>query len=108
MNAVLVSALASCAEKPLQSGARDFLMGLSSDELQFIADFLGASILESDQQRCRSRAQLAERIAEFQQLRAGRYTPPSPDEDHKMILLLEFLCRSGLQHAPAPMRAWHA
>jgi len=104
----LVAALASCAEGPLQLKARDFLMGLSRDELQFIAEFLGASILESDE-RCRcSREQLAQQIAEFQRARARTALEPPSDQDHKMILLLEFLCRSGLQRIPAPVRAWRA
>jgi len=103
VQSALVAALTSCAEGPLQLRARDFLQGLSCDELQFIAEFLGASILENEEKRRCSRAQLAQRIAEFQRLRSR--TAPSPDQDHKMILLLEFLCRSGLQQAPVGVRA---
>ena len=103
MQSALLAALTSCAEGPLQLKARDFLQGLSYDELQFIAEFLGASILENDEKRRCSRAQLAQRIAEFQRARSS--VAPSPDQDHKMILLLEFLCRSGLQQAPVGVRA---
>ena len=46
MRKVLVGALASCADTPSRANARRFLRGLSSDELQFIAEFLGACILE--------------------------------------------------------------
>ena len=105
MQRALVAALISCAEGPIQPQVRRFLQGLSSDELQFIAEFLGASILESSRTcRC-SRAQLAERIAQFQQGRAACAHCPSEDQEHKMILLLEFLCRSGLQQVPVATRA---
>ena len=96
MRNALVAALTSCADNPFQSKARRFLSGLSSDELQFIAEFLGACVLESGR-KCRcSRAQWAEEIAEFQRARdaGGGW---SEDQDHKMILLLEYLCRDGRQ-----------
>ncbi len=108
MRSALVDALVKCADRPRQSVARNFVLGLSCDELQFIAEFLGSSILESDEKRRCSRAQLAQRIAEFQRARCQSPTAPSPDVDHKMILLLEFLCRSGLQQAPPVMRVRHA
>jgi hypothetical protein len=96
----LVAALIACAETGCRASARRFVDGLSADELQFIAEYLGACILESNRQSCCSRAELATRIAQFQQHRA----PSGPsDQDHKMILLLEFLCRTSVQQtAPAP------
>jgi hypothetical protein len=101
-----VAALVSCAEGPQQPAVRRFLMGLSCDELEFLAAFMGASILETADGCACSRIQLAERIAELQGTRyAAR---PTPDQDHKMILLLEFLCRSGLRRAPVTVRARHA
>ena len=106
MQCDFVAALVSCAEGPQQPGVRRFLMGLSSDELEFLAAFMGASILEAAEDCPCSRAQLAQRIAELQSsLCAAR---PTPDQDHKMILLLEFLCRSGLRRAPVAVRARHA
>jgi hypothetical protein len=94
----LVAALTACTENPFRTKARRFLSGLSSDELQFIAEFIGSLILESEE-RCRcSRAQLAQRVAEFQRAR-GRQ---SSLDDHMMILLLEYLCRSGLQKVVVP------
>lgn len=105
MRSALVTALASCAEESVQNQARRFLQGLSADELAFIAEFLGASILESGGKCACSRAQLAARIAEYQRLRRGCTGCPSEDQDHKMILLLEFLCRSGLQQVPMAARA---
>lgn len=105
MRRVLITALASCADRAVESKTRRFLAGLSCDELQFFAEFLGASILDYDCRRRGSRAQLAEQIAEFQKARCRCQAPPL-DQDHKMILLLEFLCLSGLQQVPmaAPAR----
>jgi hypothetical protein len=83
-------------------------VGLSSDELQFIAEFLGASILEPTE-KCRcSRSELAARIAEFQRTRLGCSSGRSEDQDHKMILLLEYLCRSGAPRFSLAVRAGHA
>jgi len=89
----LVAALTSCADRPVR--VRRFLSGLSSDEMQFIAEFLGTCVLESGR-KCCSRAQLAERIEEFQRARrsGGGW---SEDQEHKMILLLEYLRRDGRQ-----------
>ena len=95
MRSALVAALLSCADAPFRTRTRRFLQGLSSDELQFLAGFLGACILESVRRAPSSRAQLAERIAEF-------HPRPTADEDHKMILLLEFLCRTSLQQLKLP------
>lgn len=101
-----VAALISCAEGPRQSSLRRFLTGLSTDELEFLAAFMGASILEAAAGCPWSRSQLAERIADMQR---GCYAARSTqDQDHKMILLFEFLCRCGLQRGPATVRARHA
>jgi hypothetical protein len=101
----LVAALVACADQPLKSEARRFLAGLSSDELQFIAEFLGSCVLESPTRCARNRAELAERIARFQQARADRARMRSTDQELKMILLLEYLCRSGVQELPMRLRA---
>ena len=93
----LVAALVACADQPLKSEARRFLAGLSSDELQFIAEFLGSCVLDSQVRCARNRAELAERIARFQRVRADRAPRCSTDQAHKMILLLEYLCRSRVQ-----------
>jgi hypothetical protein len=87
----LVAALVACAETPLRPRARRFVQGLSADELQFIAEYLGACILDCAQRYCCSRAELVRRIADFQNARESRV-----DRDHTSILLLEFLCRSGV------------
>jgi len=88
----LAAALVACADSPCRAKARRFVNGLSSDELQFIAEYLGACILESARECRRSRAELAARVAEFQR---SHSPAPGPDQDHKMILLLEYLWRSG-------------
>ena len=86
MRSALVTALLACSDSSLRIKARRFLLGLSSDELQFIAEYLGARILES---------------AAPGQHSVG-YCSETPDQDHKMILLLEYLRRSGLVgHASA-------
>jgi hypothetical protein len=87
----LVAALVSCADSPHKSQARRFLQGLSADELQFIAGFLGACVLDSEGQPCISRAQWAERITRYQTAPDGFRAPRSADREHKMILLLEYL-----------------
>jgi hypothetical protein len=94
----LVAALTACTQNPFRAKARRFLRGLSADEMQFIAEFLGSLILESAERCHCSRAQLAVRIHEFQQTRPRRHSL----DDHKMILLLEYLCRSGLQQPTVP------
>lgn len=105
MQDALVAALVSCADRPLKPKARRFLVGLSFDELQFIAEFLGACILESTGKGRCSRAELAERIAQFQRGRLRCAPGCSEDQDHKMILVLEYLCRSGSPRISLAMRA---
>src|ERR1039457_3459740 len=78
----LVAALVGCADHPLKSEARRFLAGLSSDELQFIAEFLGSCVLESQVRGGCNRAELAERIVRFQQARADRGPRGSTEHAH--------------------------
>jgi hypothetical protein len=92
----------------LQSKTRRFLGGLSRDELQFIAEYFGASILESAAPDGCSPPELAERIVEFHLSRLGGSSASNPDLDHKTILLVEFLRRSGLRKPPVRARAAHA
>lgn len=98
----LVRALGVCVDDSQKREIKRFLLGLATDELQYIAEFLGSCILESGWRCYGSRAQLAEAIKQFALSRreAGcRCSAPSlrdQDQEHKMILLLEYLCRSGL------------
>jgi hypothetical protein len=89
----LVTALVSCADTPTKPLARRFLRGLSADELQFIAEYYGACILEAPRACVCDRAALAARIAAFQRARGN--TTRMADVEHKMILLLEYLCSVG-------------
>jgi len=75
--------------------------------MRFIAEFLGASVLDSGPQSPCSRAELGERIAEFQ-VSCSHDRELGPDLEHKMIVLLEFLCRSHIRRVPMAMRASQA
>ena len=98
----LVRALSLCVDDLQRRDIKRFLLGLATDELQYIAEFLGSCILESGWRWHGNRTQLAEAIKQFDQSRreAGcRCSAGSlrdQDQQHKMILLLEYLCRSGL------------
>lgn len=101
----LVRALSACVDDLQKRQTRRFLQGLAADELQYIAEFLGSCILESSGRfRC-SRMQLAEAIRRFDGSRHSSQADARcphcaegwlPDPEHKMILLLEYLCRSGI------------
>ena len=104
MRTGLISAITEFAERRFQRKARKFLLGLSTDELQYIAEFLGACILESAGRSACSRRELAEAIAQFEYV--GRASAHGlGDREHKMILLLEYLCRSRIAHASLVVRA---
>ena len=83
----LVAALVECAEQSLKLDARRFLDGLTADELQFIADYMGFCILESHLPTTPSRDELARSIGKFQE------ACPTRDADRKSILLMEYLQR---------------
>jgi len=104
LRTALISAIAVCAEQRFQKKARNFLQGLSTDELQYIAEFLGACVLESLGHSAFTRRELAEGIAHFEQVR-GAPAECAGDREHKMILLLEYLCRSQLAHCSLAVRA---
>jgi len=104
LRTALISAITVCAERRFQKKARKFLQGLSRDELQYIAEFLGACVLESLGRSALSRRELADGIAQFEHIRRAPADCPS-DQEHKMILLLEYLCRSQLTHCSVAVRA---
>jgi hypothetical protein len=81
----------------LKSQARRFLAGLSADEMQFIAEFLGSCVLESSVPTGCNRTQIAERLCRFQRPRPNNASAWSSDREHKMIVLLEYLCHAGIQ-----------
>ena len=99
----LSQALTACVRECYRRETRRFLQGLAKDELQYIAEFLGSCILESAGYCHCTRSQLAEAIKQFDRTRhvsccsaSTRSSNPAQDQEHKMILLLEYLCRSGL------------
>jgi hypothetical protein len=85
----MITALCAYAEIGVRPRARRFLSGLSSDELQFLAEFVGACILESSGDTARAIAAVQWRHCQ----------DPAPDllrhdREHKMLVLREFLDRS--------------
>jgi len=93
----LISAIAACAEERVQKRARRFLEGLSTDELQYIAEFLGGCVLDPFGHDSINGAPPCSHAA----------APPAPglsDREHKMILLREYLwrCRPMPRAAAAP------
>ena len=99
--ATLVKALSIVAVTDRRTRARRFLQGLSTDELRYIASYLGACLLESDlRSRSVSRDEIAWEILQYEWCRKRepqRALVVSGDVEHKMILLLEYLsaCQCG-------------
>ncbi len=89
MRDTLVAALVSCANNlPSRWRTRRFLTGLSSDELEFIAGYLGSQTLGQDDRRdldCMA----------------------PQDRAHKMILVREFFCRTGIERKTRYMPRWN-
>lgn len=101
MRTTLVTALTACAAERDRKRARRFLQGLSGDELQFIADFLGACILESS-----GGCGLGGALERFRQACAAAAASEALDDrEHKLILLLEYLCRCHVDPVPVHVRA---
>src|SRR4051812_4805352 len=83
----LVAALVACSNAQVKTRARRFLLGLSCDELQFIASFLGACILESSD----NTAGAADAVHAHQSGIAWA----KADREDKILILREFLGRCG-------------
>ena len=81
--------------------ARQFLLGLSTDELQYIAEFFGSCVLEAEKPYQWTRTQLTQNIQRFDRCQKSK----AADRQHKMILLLEFLCRCNMGSAPMAAQA---
>jgi hypothetical protein len=104
-----VNALSAWASDESRRRTRRFLEGLSRDELQYIAEFLGSCIIDCGLLESCKRGQLAEDIARFEQCRCrGKSIGRGRDQDHKMILLLEYLCRFHHRQLSLVRRAGHA
>jgi hypothetical protein len=111
-----VDALSSLTNLSHREPTRCFLEGLSRDELQYIAAYLGARTLDpelafSDP----SRDHLSQQVEAYEHRRCestfkyatscqdGAAILSGSDAGHKMILLLEFLMISAFDDAP---KAW--
>jgi hypothetical protein len=86
----LIAALSACVDDILRTRTRRFLSGLSADELLFIAEFLGACIVE-----CSADVTRAAPAVQAHDARMARASLRRGDHEHKMILVREFLWRSG-------------
>jgi hypothetical protein len=90
----LIRALSVYAETGARARALRFLMGLSSDELQFIASYLGAWILELSEDSARAAESL-----QVWQCSTQRTSMRRTDQENKIILVREFLHVSGCRAA---------
>jgi hypothetical protein len=114
----LVEALSSMSRLGVRESARDFLEGLSTDELQYIAGYLGARTIDPElndsvgTRGCRARA-----IERYERTRIAQHkcewssggrtaVRQAADVSHKMIVLLEFLARS--ERTSVSTHAWSA
>jgi hypothetical protein len=96
--ASLLRALSTVALTERRKSARRFLQGLSTEELRYIASYLGACLLESAERvPSASRDQIAWDILNYESSCRGTSAalPCDGDVAHNMILLLEYLstCR---------------
>ena len=99
VRSALAAALISCAAGTYRSKARRFVEGLSADELEFIAGFLGARLLDASAGGA-TRAQWAEQIARYERESADADPSRSADREHKLLVLLEYLSRTGVAVLP--------
>lgn len=108
MRDALEAALIACAKsRPSRWRTRRFLTGLSSDELQFIAGYLGACVPGFPAGWRRYPSGQPQWNAPARRADTGMAASQSRDREHKMILLVEFLGRSGMRQAPLRARTAH-
>jgi hypothetical protein len=89
------------AERVRRPRTRRFLSGLSLDELQYLAGLLGGALLEGGVRGGAADTVDLSWLAPDQ----GRCPAPlSDDRCHKLLLLREFLCRSGIEPVRAKVR----
>jgi hypothetical protein len=101
LKSILVKSICSMVSDQQRRKTRQFLLGLSTDELQYLAEFFGSCILESEHPSRWTRVQLTQEIQRFDLEQKSCVA----DRQHKMILLLEFLSRCNVGSAPVAERA---
>ena len=115
----LVEALSSMSKLGRRQSARDFLEGLSTDELKYIAAYFGARTLDPELgDETATRGSRACEIQRYERTRARKVvhtcgqggtrtaTKPSNAVSHRMIVLLEFLTVS--ERTPSAAKSWPA
>lgn len=110
----LVNAISSMSAAACREASRRFLEGLSTDELEYIAAYYGAQLLDSRvPASCLSRTEMAQNIEKYESARK----PPSPNGSrnrrvisHRMMILLEYLTmsQSSETETPFPIPVGHA
>ncbi len=109
----LVDAISSMSTAGRQRAARNFLEGLSTDELRYIAGYLGTRVIDPDlPPPCKNRNQIALSIERYEGSKKG----PEPKKvgsdtrcngsraTHRMMVLLEYLSACSMD-APAALAA---
>ena len=92
----LVNAISSLTGADRRQGARRFLEGLSGDELEYIAEYFGARLIESYPTCPRlTRDEIALCVQRYDRAVAGPSTGGC--RAHGMMILLEYL---SVNHAP--------
>ena len=102
MRTSLVRALSAFVCERRRAAARRFLQGLSADELQYIADYFGACILETSAE-CGGEWNQVSAFARRRQPHAGGEA--LADHAHKMLVLVEYLARCGVHEISPALRA---
>ena len=96
-----------------REAARRFLEGLSADELQYIAAYFGARLLEPEPNgSAQSRNQMAHQIEQYegkrktpQRSNGSKIPAQSCGVSHRMIVLLEYLSACNMRSTKAAARA---
>ncbi len=109
--ASLVTAISSMSTSCRREAARRFLEGLSADELQYIAAYFGARLLEPGPNGSeQSRDEMAHQIERYEgknktSPRSNGSSPESCNVSHRMIVLLEYLSACNMRSKTATVRA---
>jgi hypothetical protein len=111
--ASLVNAISSMSTSGHREAARRFLEGLSADELQYIAAYFGARLLEPRPNGTeQSRNEVAHQIERYegkrktpQRSNGSKVPPESNTVSHRMIVLLEYLRACNMRSKTAAVRA---